>query len=37
MSNSDDIAHLTDPAWQDRVADALARGIGAYFDEMAKP
>jgi len=37
MSNADDITNLTDPQWQDRVADALARGIGAYFDEMAKP
>jgi N-acetylmuramoyl-L-alanine amidase len=37
MSNSDDIANLTDPAWQDRVADALARGIAAYFDQTAKP
>jgi N-acetylmuramoyl-L-alanine amidase len=37
MSNNDDIRNLTDPAWQDRVAAALARGISAYFDEQAKP
>ena len=37
MSNNDDIANLTNPQWQDRVADALARGIAAYFDEMGQP
>jgi len=37
MSNNDDIANLTNPQWQDRVADALARGIAAYFDQMAQP
>lgn len=37
MSNSDDIANLTKPEWQDRVAAALARGIGTYFDEQADP
>ena len=37
MSNTDDIANLTKPEWQDRVAAALARGIGAYFDEQADP
>ncbi|MEO8882566.1 MAG: N-acetylmuramoyl-L-alanine amidase [Devosia sp.] len=36
MSNTDDITNLTDPQWQDRVADALARGIAAYFDQMAQ-
>jgi N-acetylmuramoyl-L-alanine amidase len=34
MSNSDDIRNLTDPAWQDRVAAALARGISDYFDQQ---
>jgi len=37
MSNAEDIANLTKPDWQDRVAEAIARGIGAYFDEMADP
>ncbi len=37
MSNNDDIRNLTDPAWQDRVANALARGISAYFDAQAQP
>ena len=35
MSNSDDIHNLTDPAWQDRVAEAMARGISDYFDAQA--
>ncbi|MDR3472041.1 MAG: N-acetylmuramoyl-L-alanine amidase [Devosia sp.] len=37
LSNSDDISNLTDAQWQDRAAAAIARGIGAYFDEMAQP
>ena len=37
MSNNDDIANLVNPQWQDRVADALARGIAAYFDGLAQP
>jgi len=35
LSNGDDIANLVNPAWQDRAAAAIARGIGAYFDEAA--
>ncbi len=34
MSNSDDIRNLTDPAWQDKVAAALARGIADYFAQQ---
>ena len=37
LSNNDDITNLVDPKWQDRAAEAIARGISAYFDEMAKP
>jgi N-acetylmuramoyl-L-alanine amidase len=37
MSNNDDIAHLMNPQWQDRVADALSRGIAGYFDGAAAP
>ena len=37
LSNADDIANLTRPEWQDRVADALARGFAAYFDGLAAP
>lgn len=34
LSNSDDITNLVKPDWQGRVADALARGIGGYFDGL---
>jgi N-acetylmuramoyl-L-alanine amidase len=37
MSNGDDMANLTKPEWQDRVAAAVARGIGVYFDEENDP
>jgi N-acetylmuramoyl-L-alanine amidase len=37
MSNNDDIANLINPEWQERAAEALARGIGAYFDETGQP
>ena len=37
LSNADDIANLVKPAWQDRVADALARGVAAYFDGLSQP
>lgn len=34
MSNSDDIHDLTNPAWQDKVAAAMAQGIAGYFDQQ---
>jgi len=34
LSNADDIANLKRPGWQDRTAEAIARGISAYFDEL---
>jgi N-acetylmuramoyl-L-alanine amidase len=34
LSNADDIGHLVKPEWQDRVAEALARGIGSYFNSL---
>jgi len=37
LSNADDIANLVKPEWQDRVADALARGVAAYFDGLNQP
>jgi N-acetylmuramoyl-L-alanine amidase len=37
LSNADDIANLQRPEWQDRVADAVARGLAAYFDGLAAP
>jgi N-acetylmuramoyl-L-alanine amidase len=37
LSNADDIANLVKPEWQDRVADALARGVAAYFDGLGQP
>lgn len=35
LSNADDMANLLRGEWQDRTADALARGISSYFDGMA--
>jgi N-acetylmuramoyl-L-alanine amidase len=35
LSNADDMANLMQGEWQDRTADALARGISAYFDGLA--
>jgi N-acetylmuramoyl-L-alanine amidase len=35
LSNSADIANLVKPEWEDRVADALARGIAGYFDGVS--
>lgn len=35
LSNADDIANLMQGDWQDRTANALARGISSYFDSMA--
>ncbi len=34
LSNDKDIANLTAGAWRDRTAEALARGISAYFDDQ---
>lgn len=36
LSNSADIANLVKPDWQDRVVDALARGVAAYFDAQVQ-
>ncbi len=36
LSNADDVSNLTKPEWQDRVAEALAWGIGGYFDQTAQ-
>jgi N-acetylmuramoyl-L-alanine amidase len=35
LSNADDMANLLQGDWQDRTADALARGVSAYFDGLA--
>ena len=35
LSNADDMANLLRGDWQDRTADALARGISTYFDSLA--
>lgn len=35
LSNADDMANLLQGEWQDRTADALARGVSAYFDSLA--
>lgn len=34
LSNADDMANLMQGEWQDRTADALARGISSYFDSL---
>lgn len=34
LSNLDDIANLTEGNWQDRTAEAIARGLTAYFDQV---
>ncbi|MCF1742731.1 N-acetylmuramoyl-L-alanine amidase [Paradevosia shaoguanensis] len=36
LSNAHDIANLQQSGWQDRTAEAVARGISAYFDELAQ-
>lgn len=36
LSNDKDISNLTAGAWRDRTAEALARGISAYFDLLAQ-
>ncbi len=35
LSNAADMANLLEGEWQDRTADALARGVSAYFDSLA--
>lgn len=35
LSNADDMANLLQGDWQDRTANALARGISTYFDSLA--
>ncbi|MBE0578854.1 N-acetylmuramoyl-L-alanine amidase [Devosia sp.] len=35
LSNASDMANLLQGEWQDRTADALARGVSAYFDGLA--
>lgn len=35
LSNAVDMANLLQGEWQDRTADALARGISSYFDSLA--
>src|SRR5690606_25005259 len=35
LSNADDMANLLKGEWQDRTADAIARGISTYFDSIA--
>jgi N-acetylmuramoyl-L-alanine amidase len=35
LSNASDIANLTQSDWRDRTADAIARGISGYFDQIA--
>lgn len=34
LSNASDMANLLEGDWQDRTADALARGISTYFDSL---
>lgn len=34
LSNASDIANLTQSDWQDRTAEAIARGISTYFDKL---
>ncbi|HEY4200522.1 MAG TPA: N-acetylmuramoyl-L-alanine amidase [Devosiaceae bacterium] len=37
LSNGDDIDNLEAANWQDRTAEAVARGISTYFDELQNP
>ena len=37
LSNADDMANLMRGEWQDRTAEALARGISTYFDGLGAP
>jgi len=34
LSNAEDMANLLETGWQDRTADAVARGISTYFDTL---
>lgn len=34
LSNPEDMANLTENDWRDRTADAIARGISSYFDQV---
>ncbi|HTN63496.1 MAG TPA: N-acetylmuramoyl-L-alanine amidase, partial [Devosia sp.] len=34
LSNAEDMANLLETGWQDRTADAVARGISTYFDSL---
>ncbi|MCW5722151.1 MAG: N-acetylmuramoyl-L-alanine amidase [Devosia sp.] len=34
LSNASDIANLTQSDWRDRTAEAIARGISTYFDQL---
>lgn len=34
MSNASDIANLESQNWRDRMVDAIARGIDAYFADL---
>ncbi|WP_299726297.1 N-acetylmuramoyl-L-alanine amidase [Devosia sp.] len=34
LSNAEDMANLLENGWQDRTADAVARGISLYFDSL---
>lgn len=36
LSNGDDVANLSNGKWRDRTAEALARGVAAYFDGIYK-
>lgn len=37
LSNADDMANLMQGDWQDRTANAVARGISSYFDTVQAP
>lgn len=37
LSNAEDIANLVEGGWQDRTAEAIARGVSTYFDGLEKP
>jgi len=37
LSNASDMANLLQGDWQNRTADALARGISSYFDSLSAP
>ncbi|MNY75476.1 N-acetylmuramoyl-L-alanine amidase AmiC precursor [compost metagenome] len=34
LSNASDMANLMQSDWQDRTAEAIARGISTYFDSL---